>query len=194
MKFVSLFAAAGIALFLNGCMSAAKVQEQIDASNVDYTDRLDAHDSSIDVLRQSALTSLEKSKENAALLEQIQAELVEMNKQIKTNKGFAEASKVMSAANTVKVAELDEELSVNSEADAETKERMMEIDKLYESVMIAHYQKIVDSATEAVELLKNDGWMGGTNAPVNIDEPIEIVAPAAIPATNAAPAGNEAAE
>lgn len=191
MKTVSLFAALGTALLMTGCMSNSKVQQMIDASNQEDTNRLDAHEASIDVLRQSAMASLEQTKVNAALLAEIQTELVKMNKQIKTNKGFAEASKVMSAANTVKVAELDELLIANTEADAETKERLMEIDKLYEGVMIAHYEKIIESATTAMELLKNDGWMGSTNAPVNIDEPIEIVAPTAVPATNTLPAEGE---
>ncbi len=184
MKSVMLLAGAGMVFLLNGCMSADKVQGMIDASGRDYSDRLDAHDSSIDVLRQSSMAVLEQSKAHAALLESIQAELVKMNQQIKVNKGYAEASKVMSAANTVKVAELDEALKLNTQTDAETKERLMEFDKLYEGVMISHYQKILDSAAEAIELLKNDGWVGSTNAPVNIDQPIEIVAPAAVPPTN----------
>lgn len=188
MKTILVFAAAGIVLFLNGCMSASKVQEMIDASDRDYTDRLDAHDASMDVLRQSSMTALEKSQAHGELLEEIQAELVKINQQIRVNKGFAEASKVMSAANTVKVAQLDEALLANTEADAETKERLIEIDKLYEGVMIAHYQKIQDSAAEAIELLKSEGWAGSTNAPVNIDAPIEIVAPAAVPPADASPA------
>ena len=185
MKLTTVLAMSGMALLFAGCASTSSVQEMIDASHKDYTDRLDSHEASIDVLRQSAMASLEKSKENAALLVEIQAELVEINEQIKVNKGFAEASKVMSAANTVKVAELDERLDENTASDAEAKERLMEIDKLYEGVMIAHYQKIIASATEAMELLKNDGWTGSTNAPVNIDESIEIMAPAAVPETNA---------
>lgn len=186
MKMTTTLAVLGLTALFTGCASTSKVEEMIAANQQDYTDRLDSHEASIDVLKQSAMTSLEKSKENAAILEEIRAELIEMNQQIKVNKGFSEASKVMSAANTVKVAELDERLTANTEADGVTKERLMEIDKLYEGVMIAHYERIVEAATDAIELLKNDGWAGSTNAPVAIDEPIEIVAPAAVPATNAA--------
>lgn len=185
MKVITTLAVLGMAALFTGCASTSKVEEMIATNQKDYTDRLDSHEASIDVLKQSAMTSLEKSKANAAILEEIRAELMEMNEQIKVNKGFSEASKVMSAANTVKVAELDERLTANTDADGATKERLMEIDKLYEGVMITHYERIVEAATDAIELLKNDGWVGSTNAPVAIDEPIEIVAPAAVPTTNA---------
>lgn len=176
--FISVVAA------LSGCMSASKVQNMIDASYQDQTSRIDAHEGSIDVLKQSAVAGLEKSKENAVLIEQMQTDLTSLEEQVRVNKGFAEASKVMSAANTVKVAELDEMLEANIASDTETKQLLMQFDKLYEGVMIAHYQMIADSATAAVESLKADGWVGSTNAPVNLEEPIEITAPEAAP-TNA---------
>ncbi|QBG48439.1 hypothetical protein EGM51_13925 [Verrucomicrobia bacterium S94] len=188
MKTTTVTAVLGITVLMSGCASTSKVQEMIDANQKHYVNRLDSHEASIDVLKQTAMASLEKAKANAELLEKIQAELVKMNRQMKVNKGFAEASKVMSAANTVKVAELDERLTQNTLGDEETKERLMEIDRLYEGVMIAHYEKIVESASEAIELLKSEGWTGSTNAPVAIDEPIEIVAPTVIP-TNSAVTG-----
>lgn len=185
MKRLISITLSGLALTLAGCTTSSQVQEMIDASYREQSDEVDAHGASIDVLKKSAMTSLEKSKENAALLQEIQAELVQMNKQMRLNKGYAEASKVMSAANTVKAAELDELLQANIEADQLTKERMMEIDKLYEATMIAHYQMILESAQKAIDDLESAGWIGSTNAPVEINEPIEIIAPATAPVTNA---------
>jgi hypothetical protein len=185
MKLLTTLTLSTLALTLAGCTTSSKVQEMIDATYRENTDRTDSHEASIDVLRKSAMTGLEKSKENAELLVQLQAEQTQLTQMVKINKGYAEASKVMSAANTVKAAELDELLKANTESDEETKERLIEIDKLYEGVMIAHYQMIVDSAEKALESLKSDGWIGSSNAPVQIDEPIEIVAPSTAPKTNA---------
>lgn len=185
MKLLSAITLSGLALIMAGCTTSSQVQEMIDASYREQTDAIGAHGASIDVLKKSAMASLEKSKENAALLKKIQAELVQINEQIKINKGFAEASKVMSAANTVKVAELNELLKINTESDQLTKERLVEIDKLYEGTMLDHYQVIAESAEKAIENLKSDGWIGSSNAPVEINEPIEIVAPTTAPLTNA---------
>jgi hypothetical protein len=181
----------GMALALTGCTTSSKVQEMIDASYREQTDRADAHEASIEVLKKSAMTSLEKSKQNSEILIQIQAQLKEINSQLIINKGFAEASKVMSAANTVKVAEVDQLLKENTEADLANAARMKEIDMLYEAVMISQFQSLSDSANAAIESLKADGWIGSSNAPVKIDKPIEIVAPTTAPvvapSTNAVP-------
>jgi hypothetical protein len=182
----------GVTLALTGCTTSSKVQEMIDASYREQTDRSDAHEASIEVLKKSAMTSLEMSKQNSETLTRIQAQLLEIISQLKINKSFAEASKVMSAANTVKVAEVDQLLKENTAADAQTKSRLKEIDILYENVMIAQFQALSDSANAAIESLKADGWVGSSNAPVKIDKPIEIVAPAttapvSASSTNAAP-------
>jgi hypothetical protein len=174
----------GLVLVLVGCTTSSRVQEMIDASYQDQMDRADSHEASIDVLRKSAMTSLEKSKENSEVLKQISASLKEINAQINLNKNFAEASKVMSAANTVKVAELDELLKENMKLDQLTKERLVEIDTLYERTMIAYYELIAESANKAIESLKSEGWIGSSNAPVQIDEPIEIIAPVTAPIIN----------
>lgn len=184
MKLLMSITLSGLAFTLAGCTTSSKVQEMIDASYREQTDQVNSHGASIDVLKKSAMAGLEKGKENAALLQLIEAELVTMNAQIKTNKGYAEASKVMSAANTVKAAELDELLKENTEADQLTRERMVEIDKLYEATMMEHYQIIADSAQKAIENLKSDGWLGSSNAPVKINDPIEIVAPTTAPTAN----------
>ncbi|MDF7823311.1 hypothetical protein P4B35_04750 [Pontiellaceae bacterium B12227] len=188
MKLFKRISVLGMAVVISGCATSSQVQEMIDASYREQTDRMDSHGTSIDVLKTSAMTNLEKGQEHAELLDKLEARLAELSAQVKMNKGFAEASKVMSAANTVKVAELDEMLKENSAADEETKARLMEIDRLYEGVMISHYQMIAESANKAIEDLKSSGWIGSSNAPVQIDEPIEIVAPTAVPITNAVPA------
>ncbi|MDF7806511.1 hypothetical protein P4E94_03610 [Pontiellaceae bacterium B12219] len=187
MNVFKIMTTLGVALALTGCTTSSKVQEMIDASYREQTDRTDAHEASIEVLKKSAMTTLEMSKQNAEQLTRIQAQLKEINSQIKVNKGFAEASKVMSAANTVKVAEVDQLLKENTEADKQNVARMKEIDMLYESVMIAQFQQLADSANAAIESLKADGWIGSSNAPVKIDKPIEIVAPTTVPVTNAVP-------
>ncbi len=183
MKTIQYVTLGALAVVLSGCVTTSKVEEMIAASQQDQSSRVDSHEASIDVLKQSAVAGLEKSKENAVTIETLKAQLADLQNQVKINKGYAEASKVMSAANTVKVAELDETLNANSAADEETKRLLSESDKLYEGVMMAHYQMIADSATAAIESLK----AGGPDAPVAIDAPIEIVAPATEPTNAPAP-------
>ena len=187
MKTTHLTYAFGMVLLIAGCATSSQVQEMIDASNRDYLDRADAHEASINVLKQSAVTGLEKAKDNSAELVKINAQLQEITTQLRVIQGYAEASKVMSAANTVKVADLDEQLQAFMEKDAETKRQMKKIDELYERVMIAHYQLIADSAQAAIDSLRENGWDGSTNAPVKIDKPIEIVAPDTSSVTSARP-------
>jgi len=175
-------------LLITGCTTSSKVQEMIDANHRDYQRRADAHEASIDVLKQSAVAGLEKARKNSEMLIEVNAQLESITAQLRVIQGYAEASKVMSAANTVKVADLDNELKTFMETDAELKQRMKKIDELYERVMISHYQQIVDSAGAAIEALREGGWQGSTNAPVKIDKPIEIVAPDTSAITSAQPA------
>jgi hypothetical protein len=176
----------GLAFTLAGCATSSQVQEMIDASHQDYLTKAEAHEASIEVLKKSAMTGLEKSKANAEALAALQAELDDVLQQLKVIRGYAEASKVMSAANTVKVAELDEQLQANAEADAREVERLTRIDKLYEATMIANYTVIAEGATAAIATLKTEGVQSSTNAPVKLNEPIEIVAPdTSMPPTNA---------
>jgi hypothetical protein len=149
----------------------------IDASHRDYTEQSAAQQASIDVLKKSAVTGLEKARENAELIAVLQKQLEELQGQAKVIQGYADAAKVMSAANTVKVANLEEAVEANQEWADKTTEQLAEIDKLYEQVMIAHFQMIADSASAAVQALKEEGATASTNAPVTLDKPIEIVAP-----------------
>jgi hypothetical protein len=176
----------GLAFTVAGCATSSQVQEMIDASHQDYLTKAESHEASIEVLKKSAMAGLEKSKANAEALASLQAQLEDILQQMRIIRGYAEASKVMSAANTVKVAELDEQLQANAEADAREVERLTRIDKLYEGTMVANYTMIAESANAAIASLKAEGMQSNTNAPVKLNEPIEIVAPdTSMPATNA---------
>ncbi len=166
-----------LALGLTGCMTSSKVQQMIDASHQDYLATTEAHAASIDVLKKSAMTGLEKGKQNTEAIAQIQARLEEIAVQLQTIKGYSEAAKVMSAANTVKVADLDEALRANKESTDEATRRLAEIDRLYEEVMLRYYQAVSDAANAAMNPLKSEGVIASTNGPVKLNEPIEIVAP-----------------
>lgn len=184
MKILFAGIAIGVVAALAGCVSTTEVQEMIDASRQDYTNQLKAHDNSIDILRKSSMTGLEKSKENAAELAAIQAQLEEIIKQMKVIQGYADAAKVMSAANTVKVANLEDTVNTNQEKTDKTIAKMTAIDKLYEEVLIRQYQMIASSANAAIASLKADGMTANTNAPVKLDKPIEIIAPKTTTTTN----------
>lgn len=175
----------GLALILTGCATSSSVQDMIDASHQDYLERMAAHEKSIDILKQSAMAGLEKSKENAAELLALQAQFDAMEKQMTIVQRNADASKLMSASNTVKVDELDEFMTSYQEKTDKIIARMGDIDKLYEEVLIEQFQSISDSAKSAIDSLKADGFSATTNAPVQLDQPIEIVAPDTAAATNA---------
>lgn len=177
MKHINLIAFAGLAVLLAGCTTSSKVQEMIDASHQDNTARLNGHDDSINVLKKSAMTGLEKSKSNAAALAQLQEDLNEVAAKLEEVRKIAEASKVMSAANTVTVSDLGRQVDKNHHQVDDTVKRLAEIDKLFENVMLRHYEMIVQSANEAMSSLKAESRSAGNGAPVKLDEPIEIVAP-----------------
>lgn len=186
MKLIYSIPILAFGAIVSGCATSSQVQEMIDASNRDYQAKSELHDASIDLLKNSAMISLEKGTENADSLIMLQARMDKSTSQLETIKKYAEASKVYSAANTVKVANLEDAMQTSQDAMDETIRRMDEIDALYEKVMVQHYQTLADSALAAIEALKADGVMASTNAPVNLDEPIEIIAPdTSAPTTNA---------
>jgi hypothetical protein len=149
----------------------------IDASHQDYLDRMASHDNSIGVLRKSSMAGLEKSKENASHIQELQSQLDAALKQMTVVQRNADASKLMSASNTVKVDELDEFMTDYQEKTDKIIAQMAAIDELYEKVLIRQYRIISDSALAAIESLEADGFSATTNAPVQLDLPIEIVAP-----------------
>ena len=118
-----------MALTLAGCTTSSQVQEMIDASHRDYTEQSESQQASIDVLKKSAVTGLEKAKENAELIATLQQELMELEDQAKVIQGYADAAKVMSAANTVKVSDLEEAVEANQEWADKTTEQLAQIDK-----------------------------------------------------------------
>ena len=164
-------------LLVAGCATSSQVQEMIDASHRDYRAQLKAHEASINVLKQSSVTALGQNEGQADALTSLQKQLDADLAQLKVMQGNAEAAKVMSAANTVKVAELADAVLANKEANNETAEKMDTIDNLHEEVMIHHYQMIADSATAAIAALQVDDVATDNGVPAGLAEPIEIVAP-----------------
>jgi len=187
MKSLFNIALLGLVAGLTGCATSSQVQEMIDASHQDYLNRMQVHENSIEVLKKSAMAGLEKSKENAVQVQKLQNQLDAVLKQMSVVQRNADASKLMSASNTVKVDELDENLSNYQEKTDKIIARMGDIDKLYEEVLIQQFQSISDSAKAAIEALKADGFSATTNAPVRLDKPIEIAAPDTAAATNTKP-------
>jgi ABC-type transporter Mla subunit MlaD len=173
-------------LFLTGCTTSKQVQEMIDASYQDHTAKMKAHDASIDVLKQSSVKTLEQNQQQADAMVSLQKQIDAALAQLKPMQGNAEAAKVMSAANTVKVAELSDAMLANQEAIDETVEKMNTMDNLFEEVMIGHFQMIAESAAAAIATLQADDVATTNGIPAGLAEPIEIVAPDTSAPTNAA--------
>ena len=177
MKPIYMISALGLGLLLAGCTTSTKVQEMIDASYQDYQSQLQAHQESIDVLKQSAMASLEKSASNTVRIEKIEEQIDNMITQMIIVQDLANAAKVMSAANTVKVSDIEDRLSGYIETNSKDLSRMSDIDQLYEEVLISQFKQISASANAAIEALASNGYSATTNTPIDLDEPIEIMAP-----------------
>lgn len=186
MKFVTTTILLGLIFMGAGCTTSKQVQEMIDASHQDHSSTAQAHGTSIDILKQSAAKALEQNEQQSAELKNLQKQLEAAQSQLKLMQGNAEAAKVMSAANTVKVAELADGLAANQEAVAETVEKMDTVDKLFEEVLIGHFQSFVDNANVAIAALQADDVVTTNGASTGLAEPIEIVAPDTSAPTNAA--------
>lgn len=184
MKTIYSMPMLSLLLLAGGCATSSQVQEMIDASHRDYSATTKAHEASINVLKKSSVTILEQNQQQADILDALQKQLDAAQAQLKPMQGNAEAAKVMSAANTVKVAELGDAVLANSEAINETIEKMNTIDNLFEEVMIGHYQKIADSATAAIAALQADDVVTANGESTGLAEPIEIVAPDTSAPTN----------
>ncbi len=188
MKTKNTAAVLGIAAILSGCATSSQVQQMIDDSHADYRNQLAAHEASFGVLQKSSMAGLEMGKANAERLAAIEAQQKEILGQLQIVQGYAEASKVMSAANTVKVADLEMALKASAEELADATKRLEANDKLYEAVLMRQYQAMAETADSAIEAIRAEGITAATNAPVRLNEPIEIIAPATAPAsTNPAP-------
>lgn len=167
----------GLILLVTGCATSSHVQEMIDASHRDYLSKSKKHEASINVLKQSSIRALRQNEEQADALASLQKQMDAALAQVKVMMGNAEAAKVMSAANTVKVAELGDAVLANKEAINKTAEKMNTIDNLFEETMIGHYKKIAESATAAIAALQADDVATANGASAGLAEPIEIVAP-----------------
>ncbi|MEN8255962.1 MAG: hypothetical protein ABFR33_10900 [Verrucomicrobiota bacterium] len=174
----------GLLLLAAGCTTSSKVQEMIDASHRDYRATSEAHEASINVLKQTSVAALGENAAQADAITSLQKQLDAALAQVKVMLGNAEAAKVMSAANTVKVAELADAVLANNEANNETAEKMDTIDNLHEEVMIRHYQMVADSAAAAIAALQVDDVATDNGEPTGLAEPIEIVAPDTSAPTN----------
>jgi hypothetical protein len=170
--------------FSTGCATKSQVQGMIDASRSDSLEATKAHGASIDILKQSSAKTLEQNQAQEDRLVSLQKQLEAAQAQLKPVQGNAEAAKVMSAANTVKVAELSDSMLVNQGAIDETVEKMDTIDQLFEEVMITHFQMISESANSAIASFQVDDVATTNGAPAGLAEPIEIVAPDTSPSTN----------
>ncbi len=184
MKIIQTITTLGLAAVLAGCTTSSQVQEMIDASHHDYLSQLKAHEDSLNVLRHSAKAGLEKSSANADRLVALEKQASILSQKMLVVQDLANASKVMSAANTVKVSDLEEEVAANKEESDKILSKMADIDKLYEQVLIRQFQEIANSANAAIESLEANGYSTTTNAPVKINQPIEIVAPDTATPTN----------
>ena len=174
---VQHIAVPALALVLAGCTTSSQVQEIIDQTHRDYLEQSGAHEASIEVLKQSSMAALERSKKNSESIAALSVDMQEVLERIKVVQGYADASKVMSAANTVKVSDFEHELEVFRETLETTHARMLEVDAIQEEVAIRHYQSIVDAACRAIDTLKANG-LGATNqVSATLEDPIEIIAP-----------------
>jgi chromosome segregation ATPase len=171
--------------FSTGCTTKSQVQGMIDGSRSDSLETAKAHESAINVLKQSSAKALEQNQAQEDMLVSLQKQLEAAQAQLKPVQGNAEAAKVMSAANTVKVAELSDSMLANQEAIDETVEKMNTVDQLFEEVLIAHFEMIAESADAAIATLQADDVATTDGAPAGLAEPIEIVAPDTSTNTNA---------
>lgn len=179
-----MFTGAAALLLTGGCMSAAKVQAMIDAAHQDQRTTAQAHAKSIAILQESASTALAQNEQQADEIDALEKQMDSTQAQLKPIQGNAEAAKVMSAANTVRVAELADAVAANRETIQETIEKMETYDHLYESVMIAHFKQIIESANEAIATLQADDVVATNGPSTGLAAPIEIVAPDTTAATN----------
>ena len=180
MKTIIQMAAIGALVVLTGCATSSDVQEMINTSHQDYLKKSAEYEASINVLKKSATVAFTQNKAQAKELSELRKQLAQANATIDVLQGNAEAAKVMSAANTVKVADLELSSIDAQEALAMNITRMMAIDEVYKNVMLNHFQQIADHANAAIADLNIGLEPASTTCakpPTAISEPLEIVAP-----------------
>jgi hypothetical protein len=180
MKHLITATSAATLLVLTGCATSSKVQEMIDTTHQDYLNKSAQYESSIAVLKKSASAVLIQNRAQEKKLVELRKELEEAFETIEVLQGNAEAAKVMSAANTVKVADLELTSGDAQEALAMNIARMITIDEVYRTVMLEHFKLIADNANAAIADLKiglEPPSRKAAKKPANFGESIEIVAP-----------------
>ena len=185
MKTISTIAMAGTLALVAGCTTSSQVQEMIDAANRDSSDKSAAHEASIDVLRKSSMAALEKGLGNAEAVAALQRQMQETTVALETVKRYAEAAKLMSAANTVKVADLVDAMVANKEDLDESIAQLRADDTVFKEVMTRHYKMMAENAEAAIETLRAEGGDAENGEPIAMGEPIEIVAPDTTATTDA---------
>jgi hypothetical protein len=180
MKTILNLAATGAFILLTGCATSSEVQEMINASHQDYLKKSAQYDASIAILKKSAATSLAQNRAQSKELDGVREQLAQASATVKVLQGNAEAAKVMSAANTVKVADLEMTSTDAQKALAMNITRMIAVDEIYKNVMLNHFQQIVDTANASIADLKiglEPASTTSTKKPAPISESFEIVAP-----------------
>lgn len=192
MKRLNAMLVGSLVITLAGCATSSQVQEMIDASQRDFLKKSKENAGSIDVLKKTAKASLEKDGEHAATILELERQLAEAETALATLQSTVEAAQVMTASSVVKTSELKGSVDANKATMDSYIEKMKAIDELYEKVLIAHFQTVIDSANAAITSLEADNKPDDADAPsvrnpVLLDEPIEIVAPDTSASTNVAP-------
>lgn len=177
MGFFRIIALVWMGIVLTGCMSTVKIQEMIDQSTQEVESKIVAHDESISKLKKSTKTGIDQGANNALRLEELEQRMSAVSGSISDSHNLANAAKVISTENTVKLFELAKLLAFyKRETDAQI-DKMTTIDKLYKEVLIQQYQSIADSANAAIKSLRKNEFSATTNAPIDLNKPIEIVPP-----------------
>jgi hypothetical protein len=180
MKIIINIVALGALVVLAGCATSSEVQEMINASHQDYLKKSAQYDASIAILKKSAATTLAENRAQEKELAGVRKQFEQANATIKVLQGNAEAAKVMSAVNTVKVADLEITSSDAQQALSMNITRMMAVDEIYKTVMLNHFQQIADTANAAIADLKiglEPASTSSTKKPASITGSLEIVAP-----------------
>ena len=190
MKKLNAMLAGSLMLVLGGCATSSQVQEMIDASQNDFLRKSEENAQTIDVLKKTAKDSLEKDSEHAAVMRELRQQLAKASASLEALQATVEATKVMSANSILKMSELKEAVAGNKSVMDVQVEKMRAIDELYETVMVAHFQKIADSAAAAITSLEADNKPDELvilRKPVSLSGAIEIVTPDTSSSTNAIP-------
>lgn len=175
MKYFRPVICVGVGTLLAGCMTSTKVQKMIDLSTQGAEEKIVSHDDAIDQLQEMADNAKKERSETIAHLQEVVEQIEAVEQYVSESRSLANAAKVMSAENTVKLADLEELLVAYKKSTDTQIDQMANNDKLYEEVLIQQYQSIADSANAAIEALRNNGLTA--NEPVDLERPIEITAP-----------------